>query len=137
MRLETYGVWAARLLLSGLFLWAASGKIIDPQAFARALWNYRLLPEPLVPAVAAGLPLLEALAALALLAPPLQKGASLVLAGLLVVFSFGLASALLRGLDVDCGCFGEGSSHVSPLLLVRNVLLLSLAVWSYLRAPMP
>jgi len=135
--METYIVWAGRLVLSVIFIWAAAGKIVDPQAFARALWNYRLLPEAFVPMVAVALPLFEALAALAILAPPFQKGASMALAGLLAVFTFGLASALIRGLDVDCGCFGEGSSHVSPILLVRNVGLMALAVWSYLRAPFP
>jgi putative oxidoreductase len=94
-----------------------------------------MLPESLVPLLAVGLPVLEALAALAILTPPLQKGGSLILVGMLAVFIVALSSALTRGLDVDCGCFGEGSSAVSPLLIVRNVALAAIAVWSFLRAP--
>lgn len=135
MRIEAVLLWIGRIALAGVFLWAAAGKIADPQGFARAIWNYRLLPEPLVPLMAVGLPVLEALAALALLTPPLQRGGSLVLLVMLSVFTVALASALARGLDVDCGCFGEGSSAVSPLLIARNVALAAIAVWSFLRAP--
>jgi uncharacterized membrane protein YphA (DoxX/SURF4 family) len=131
MRLLT---WAARVVLAAVFLWAASGKLADPQAFARSLWNYHLVPESLLPLVAVLLPVVEALAAVALFVPPLQRGSSLLLLSLLVLFTAALVSAMARGLDIDCGCFGEGSSTVGPWLLVRNAALALLALWSYLRA---
>jgi uncharacterized membrane protein YphA (DoxX/SURF4 family) len=133
-RWEPYILWLGRIVLAVLFLWAAWGKISDPQGFARALWNYRMIPEPVIPILAIGMPIFEALAAIAILLPPIQKGGSLVLLGLLGVFIVALGSALARGLDVDCGCFGEGSSTVSPLLIVRNVALGAVALWSFLRS---
>jgi uncharacterized membrane protein YphA (DoxX/SURF4 family) len=133
-RWEPYILWLGRIVLAVLFLWAAWGKISDPQGFARALWNYRMIPDPVIPILAVGMPIFEALAAIAILLPPLQKGGSLVLLGLLGVFIVALGSALARGLDVDCGCFGEDSSTVSPLLIVRNVALGAVALWSFLRS---
>lgn len=133
-RWEPYILWLGRIVLAVLFLWAAWGKISDPQGFARALWNYRMIPDPVIPILAIGMPIFEALAAIAILLPPLQKGGSIVLLGLLGVFIVALGSALARGLDVDCGCFGEGSSTVSPLLIVRNVALGAVALWSFLRS---
>jgi uncharacterized membrane protein YphA (DoxX/SURF4 family) len=124
-----------RLVLAGVFVWAAAGKITDPQGFARAIWNYRILPEAVVPVLAVGLPVLEIVAAAALLIPPLQKGGALILLGMLAVFIVALGSAMARGLDVDCGCFGEGSSTVGPMLIARNVALAAVAVWSFLKSP--
>jgi uncharacterized membrane protein YphA (DoxX/SURF4 family) len=133
-RWESYILWLGRIVLAVLFLLAAWGKISDPQAFARALWNYRMIPDSVIPVLAIGMPIFEALAAIAILLPPLQKGGSLVLLGLLGVFIVALGSALARGLDVDCGCFGEGSSTVSPWLIVRNIALGAVALWSFLRS---
>ncbi|MBU1700144.1 MAG: DoxX family membrane protein [Candidatus Eisenbacteria bacterium] len=132
--MHRFFVWIGRLLLAGIFILAAVGKLADPQAFAKALYNYRMLPEPLIPFLAIGLPVLEAIASIALFIKPLQKGASLIFLGLLIVFIIAIASAWARGLDVDCGCFGEGSSHVGPLLILRNIGLSILAIWSYLRS---
>lgn len=129
-----YILWLGRIVLAVIFLWAAWGKISDPQGFARAMWNYRMLPESVVPYLAIGMPLLEAVAAVAILLPPLSKGGSLAILGLLVVFIVGLTSAWARGLDVDCGCFGEGSSTVGPLLILRNLGLSAVAVWSFLKS---
>ena len=35
----------ARLALAGVFLWAAWGKIAAPDAFALAVYRYRILPS--------------------------------------------------------------------------------------------
>ena len=63
-----------------------------------------LVPEPLLPFVAVGLPLIEVLAGLGLLFD--IRGSLTTISGLLAMFVFVLWYGILKDLDVDCGCFG-------------------------------
>ncbi len=124
----------ARRTLGLIFLAAAALKIWDPASFALAVDNYRLLPEFLVPATALVLPWLEVVCAILLLSRCGARAASLVLGVLLVVFMAALGQGLVRGLDVDCGCFGAAGAAGSRdmiVALVRDAALLALAVSVY------
>jgi uncharacterized membrane protein YphA (DoxX/SURF4 family) len=96
---------ATRISLGALFIYASLPKIADPPAFAQMLWNYQLLPGSLINPLALVLPWLELLAGAALIAGVLRKGASLLIAAMLLVFIAALSIDLMRGIAVDCGCF--------------------------------
>ena len=96
-------------------------------AFAEGLANYRIVPPALVPAAAAAVVGIEIATALALLANVWARAAAWVLAALLAVFTAGLSSALLRGIDLACGCFG-GIAPATGGTVLRDVVLLALAV---------
>ncbi|MFI8266625.1 MauE/DoxX family redox-associated membrane protein [Streptomyces sp. NPDC085665] len=98
----------ARIALA--VVWCAAGwaKIQDPQASVHAVRVYRVLPEALLTPVGYGLPALElALAALLLLGLRCRLAAVLS-AALLVAFLAGIVQAAIRGMSIDCGCFGGG-----------------------------
>lgn len=120
--------WTAflcRLAVGGVFVYASLDKIQHPQAFAVDIHNYRLVPWALLHPWAYYLPVLEATAGLALLLGVARRGAALVLGGLTVVFIVAIATALLRGLDISCGCFDTDSGHGVGLdLLLRDLVLL-------------
>ena len=118
---------AARVLLGGLFLWASATKVPDMGAFAESVANYRIVPAALVSATAAMVVGVEIAASVALLANLWARAAALVLAGLLAVFTVGLASALARGIDLACGCFG-GSAPATWWTVLRDLVLLALAL---------
>lgn len=122
-------VWAARLALAGVLLAAAVPKLGDPAGFAAKLPNYRVFPDAAVNIIAAVAPMLELLAAAALLSGRLYRGGVWLATGLMATFTALIASALLRGIDLDCGCFGATvqAEPVGALDLVRNVVLLALA----------
>jgi len=119
--------WSARVAVAVVFLLAAVPKIGDPAAFAMSVRGYRILPENLVPPVAVLLPWVELVAAGALFSRwRWRSAASLVLAGLLVLFMVAGASALMLGLDTSCGCFGgEGGEVIGSWLLARNTALIA------------
>ena len=121
-------VWFCRILLAAVFLAAAYGKLRDPYAFAVSIHAYRLIPDSWAPAAAVIMPAVETVAALALVTGVLWRGASVLLGGMLVIFLVALAQAILRGIDIDCGCFGKGSSEVSFWLIARNYGLLLCAL---------
>jgi putative oxidoreductase len=118
-----------RLGLAAMLLVAGALKLRDPAGFAAEIANYRLAPA-LAPHVAATLPAVEVVLALALAALPLvwRRAAALAATALLAMFAAAVASAYARGIDVACGCFGTGGDPIGALTLARNVALLSAAV---------
>jgi uncharacterized membrane protein YphA (DoxX/SURF4 family) len=138
-RLTTAGVagrllaWICRIALAALFLWAAYGKLRDPYAFAASIYAYRIVPAGAATVGGVVMPAIEIVAALALLTGLLWRGAAGVFAAMLVVFVAALFQAILRGIDIRCGCFGEGSSPVSFWLIARNYGLLLLALYPLAR----
>jgi len=93
-----------RMALACLFIFGGGVKLLDPRAFAATISVYGLVPEPLLPFVAVGLPLIEVLAGLGLLFD--IRGSLTAISGLLAMFVFVLWYGILKDLDVDCGCFG-------------------------------
>ena len=95
-----------RWLIAAALVWAALGKLANPQEFYGAILGYQLpLPAVLARATAVVLPWIELLCGL-LLAANHRRGAALAWALLLfVVFAIVTAQAWLRGLRVACGCF--------------------------------
>ena len=129
MRAGTIVTVLMRLALAGVYLFAAVPKLIDPWDFARAINNFRILPDSAVPWTALWLPAFEAVAALAVLTGLLHRGGLLAIAGLSGAFAAGVASAMIRGLDIECGCFGStASSHANLEHLALNVGTLLAAV---------
>ncbi|MCK4414851.1 MAG: DoxX family protein [Candidatus Eisenbacteria sp.] len=117
-----------RLVLAGVFLLAAIGKLENPFAFATSIYAYRVIPASLALIVGVVMPAIEILAAAALVSGVLWRGGAVVLGGMLIVFIAALFQAIVRGIDIDCGCFGSESSSVSFWLIARNYLLLLLAL---------
>jgi len=122
-----------RMALGGVFLYAGTTKIVNPQAFADSIATFKMLPPQLINIVALGLPPLEILLGLFLITGWEGRTASLAVAGLSIVFGIALGQALIRGLVVDCGCFGSGepSTLKAWASFGRTLLLLVGSLWVY------
>ncbi len=111
--------------------WTALGKLSDLAAFAQQVHNFRIYPfldfgENLVAMV---LPWIELMAALSLLLGIRPRAGSVVTATLLCVFTVAIVAALVRGLNVECGCFGTASgSRVGVAKILQNLAILAVAV---------
>jgi uncharacterized membrane protein YphA (DoxX/SURF4 family) len=117
-----------RLLVGGVFVSAGLFKIADPANFALAVGNYRLAPHALNNLIAILLPWIEVLAGLLVLTGIWLRSAALVIASLTAMFIFAIVSALLRGLNIECGCFGTvGGRHIGLFSLVIDTTLFALA----------
>jgi len=97
----------ARTLLALILMAAGLLKLPDPTAFADGIWGFRLVPQILIAPLAAGIPLFEIATGLGLLAPRFRSAASLsacfLTAGLVLFYAW----AVVRGLSVNCSCFGS------------------------------
>jgi uncharacterized membrane protein YphA (DoxX/SURF4 family) len=128
--------WGVRLGVAGLFIYAAVPKLLDAAHFAEDINHYRMLPEALVGPLALGLPALELVAGLALLVPAYTRGAALLCAAMLGMFAIAMAQSKLRGIDLECGCFGAASeARVSWTKVTLDLALAMLAAW--LVRPLP
>jgi len=116
-------VLVSRVALGAIFLWAAATKVPDMAAFATDVANYRLVPPALVPSTAAIVVGIEIVAGLALVIGVGARAAALVAGGMLVVFVGGLSQALLRGIDLRCGCFGADEAATWGTV-ARDVMML-------------
>ena len=134
-----YFLWASRWLLAGVFLVAAWYKITDLPAFASAIKNYDMVPVTWLPFFATGLAGLEAVVGLTLLFGLWRRGSGLWVSLMLLMFIGAIATAYLRGLSIECGCFTaelsvERASEIRNHMLLRlaedvGMLLLSLNLW--------
>jgi len=123
-----------RLLVGGLFVYAAQSKIIDPLKFAEEVRAYELAPLITTNAIAIVLPWLELITAVLLIVGLWRGEARLLVLLMMVGFTFGKISVLLRGLDINCGCFGnewlESTFHgIWGVLL--NVVIIGLLLLDY------
>jgi len=118
--------------LATVFTYAGIVKILDPSEFAIAIETYQILPYEAGVALALLLPWIEIIAATALLIPRFRPGALLTIGGLCIIFLFGILQAWLRGLDIQCGCFGSEAASSTGYyigLIFRDLLLLGICIW--------
>ncbi len=126
-----YATLASRIILGGVFLVAGATKIANPGALAAAIRSYELpLPEWFVSLSAHALPYLEVLLGLYLLAGLFTKISAWATNGLTLLFLLALLQGVVRGLEIDCGCFGFSAGNTSNLWLAaaRDVGLLVLGL---------
>ncbi len=124
-----------QIALGLIFIVAATSKVMDPPAFAKAVWNYKLLPLWALHPVALTLPWLELFCGVALCLGSWVRAAAGWITGLLLVFTLALGINLARRHPVDCGCFTQGepvkteSERLSDMrwAILRDLGLLLLA----------
>lgn len=116
---------ALRVFIGALFVYAAWDKVLQPAGFAMSVRGYKIIPFALSNLFAIGVSWTELVAGVMLILGILPRKAAGAVAILLVMFIVAIITTLVRGMVVDCGCFGaEGGSSTSWLLIVRNVALL-------------
>jgi uncharacterized membrane protein YphA (DoxX/SURF4 family) len=119
---------ALRVFLGGAFLYAAWLKLREPwMLFAMAVDAYKLLPQWAVILVARTLPWAELLLGLLLIAGRWIRFTSAAASALLAGFLATMAFSYLKGMQIDCGCFGSGDP-ISPRTLARDSGLLAAAL---------
>jgi uncharacterized membrane protein YphA (DoxX/SURF4 family) len=120
-----------RLILGAVFVLASVDKILHPAAFAKAIYNYQILPDALINLTAIILPWLELLLGILLIWGLWLPGAALLANLLLLVFFGALLFNLARGLDVHCGCFSTSTegTPATTWYLIRDTIFVVLGCY--------
>ncbi|MFH0931123.1 MAG: MauE/DoxX family redox-associated membrane protein [Candidatus Zixiibacteriota bacterium] len=119
-----------RLIVGITFVYASLDKIAHPDEFARAVYNYRILPGFLINIFAITLPWIELFCGLFLILGLFIESASLLILFLSLVFALALSLNFLRGIDIACGCFttDPNAKKEGAELLIRDFVLLLMSV---------
>ena len=118
----------AEILVGAAFLWAGIVKLMDPTAFLSAILTYEVFSYNVSVIASLGVPYLELCVGACLVFRVMKGGARLLAVGLLMVFVILLSQAAMRGLDVDCGCFGSNAKSSEAGFfwpIARDVLMLA------------
>ena len=120
-----YLLFFVRIILSVIFIYAGMEKISYPAGFSDSINNYKILPLFTVNFLVIILPWIELIAGVLLLFGIKVKENSFIISVLLSIFIIAIVISLIRGLNIDCGCFGTFSgSKVGIYKLIENSLLL-------------
>ncbi len=130
-RFVRLGMYIIRLLVGLTFLASGIVKLREPITFAIAVDNFRILPHGVVLPAAHLVSSFEVCLGLCLLLGIWLDTVALCLAGCSTVFLVALASAMWRGLDISCGCFGGTVDPIGWQHVGRGILLLAAAVLLY------
>lgn len=123
-KVRTYIQRLIDVTLAAVFVAAALPKVFDPESFADAIASYRTVPTWAFEPLAYFLPWFEVLCATLLALGMLRNANRNILIGLLVGYTLLTLAAVVRGLDIHCGCFGgKGTSGWN--VIMRNSIILS------------
>jgi len=122
-----------RWVLGAIFIGAGILKVAHPTDFYASLLAYEVgAPDWFFRSVAVVFPWLEIFGGGLLLVDVWAETAGVLVAGMCAIFVLMLGQAVLRGLDLQCGCFGgltPGWFERPPVALVRAGGLLAASVW--------
>jgi putative oxidoreductase len=116
-----------RLYLAGIFIYASLHKINFPAEFADNIAGYLIVPYWLVSPLALFMPWLELVSGLFLLAGVRVRAASLVIGGMLVMFTVAVIVALIQDTPIGCGCFQSVGEAISWWTVLRDLAWLGMA----------
>ena len=113
-----------RLVVGALFVYAGIVKIAEPLDFAENIANYQLVGQSLSFLAALVHPWLEVFSGAFLIAGVWRRAAALIVSLMLGFFILLTLITIVRGLNVDCGCFGALSRTAGWSLVLEDAVML-------------
>lgn len=123
-----YVILSIRLSLGLFLIYASISKINHPSEFAQAIRAYEIIPDNLSTLPAIFLPWLELFCGMLLITGMFTQSSAYISLSMLFLFTVIILIALLKGLEIDCGCGASlsGIEKVSWGKIFENSVLISL-----------
>lgn len=117
---------------------AGALKVTLPAVSARAVRAFQILPYDFAGYVGYALPVVEIIVGVLLVIGLFTRASAMVGGLLMLAFIVGIISAWMRGLNIDCGCFGGGGTIAAAqtqygLEVLRDAGLVACAAWLVVR----
>ncbi len=109
-----------RLIMGGVLFVAGAIKVTDPYGSATSVRAYQMLPVDLANFLGFILPFAEIALGIFLIAGIWVRVMAVASAVLMIAFVIAISQAWIRGISLDCGCFGKGGLIDSGELPVWN-----------------
>ena len=122
-------IFVLRIFLGALFIYSAINKVGDPRGFGVAVRLYEIIPVPLSNLFALSVAWGELVAGVLLVFGVQTRKAAAAILWLILSFVIAITITIVRGLTVDCGCFGNEGGHSTGYgLIIRNLFLMVTAI---------
>jgi uncharacterized membrane protein YphA (DoxX/SURF4 family) len=129
-------ILALRVVIGAIFIVAGVSKLGHADVFAAQIAGFRLLPQVVIPPMATVLPFLEILLGGYLILGLFTRTAAWIAVAFFAAFDAAIASAVVRGMTVSCGCFGPNDTTVTTWAEVaRDFVFVVLAIIVAVRPP--
>ncbi|MEU6034377.1 MauE/DoxX family redox-associated membrane protein [Actinomadura sp. NPDC047616] len=135
-----YLLLAARALTATVFALAFVGKARGAErfgGFVTSIHQLALIPRRAATPVALAIVIGEGAAVLLLILPFAPRLGSALAVALLAVFIAAVVRSVRGGVFAECRCFGSRGAVMSHAMIVRNLLLMAIAVPGVAAAPVP
>ena len=127
-----------RIILGLIFILASYQKILMPWEFGRAVLAYELIPTFLVSPLVIIMPWVEMVTGVFLIINWKIRPSAILIALMNLIFIIAIISAMVRGMEIDCGC----SINIGPLevligtqadgfALVRDLIFIGMTAYIY------
>jgi len=125
-----YFILTLRIVLGAFFIYTAQIKIMNPADFAQAIRAYDIIPAGFSTIPALFFPWIEFFCGLFLIVGLFTRSSALIALSLLSIFTINVLIAIIRGLDIDCGCGASiaGIEKVSWSKILENSFLIMLLI---------
>ena len=117
-----------RFLIGAVFVYSAIPHMLNTMGLALSIYNYKIFPSSIIGISAAVIPWITLLSGLALILGVKTRAASLIISALLVIFISLAVTSVIRGLDIDCGCFTGIVRKADWLAVSEDGVMLACAV---------
>lgn len=130
---NTYVLWITKVFIGLIFVLSGIEKIADPAGFSDAIANYKLIPNFVINFFAISIPWIELVSGILLIFNQYIKENAFIYISLMSIFTIMVLIAVLRGLDIDCGCFGtQNVQAVGITKIIENLALIILGVYVFI-----
>lgn len=130
--LNKYLILLARLFIALIFIFSGIEKISSPDRFAESIINYKLFPIFSINIFAIVISWLELTTGMLLLFGIWIKENAAILEVLLFLFTLLVSVSVMRGLNIDCGCFGTRfAERIGLVKIGENILLMFITYLLY------
>jgi len=121
------------ILLGAFFVYASLDKIYNYDGFLVSILNYRIVPLPIAHLSATILPWLELIAGMSIISGIYRRGGALLISAMMLMFTLAVLSAILRNLDISCGCFTQGpaAAKIGWTKILENTTLFIIAIFLF------
>jgi putative oxidoreductase len=123
IEIKKYSLELIRLILAFLFILSALQKFKSLETFALSVDAYQIFPAFLVNLITIIIPWLELFIGTGLLFKYKLQSNLIFYLFMMISFTILVFIAMIKGLDIDCGCFGESSTKVGVQKVAENMII--------------
>ena len=124
IELKKYSLEILRLVLAFIFILSALEKFKSLESFALNVDAYQIFPAIVVNLIVVIIPWLELFVGFGLLFKFKLRANLLLYLILMICFTILVVIAMIKGLDIECGCFGESSTKVGLVKIIENMMII-------------